>query len=487
MNNLRRITLSTLLLLLLLGLRPGVAFGQDRAAVQRALDTGSVVDLNGKTIRVDSALVLRNRGTLKNGVIESSAGEFAVVFDGNGSDQTLQSVTLRGAGVGLIGGAQYTRPSILDCRVEAARATGIKITVLSREAKIERNYIADNPRQYGLIAFHLRRASVRFNHFHNVNQGAHLLSPSEHTHFSDNRGTKLREFLIEAQRLGDFICQDVYFERNVATDWLDRMNDSAWGSICLDEGTRIWVRDNYSHADPRTPWNRYQYPDGSWSLDRWGINEFSFDTGEVANNVFVGDYWYHLMVAGAGGRNKTPMVLRDNKLYGRPSGGSYIGTESPPVKAPLDINNLKDPNSAHAPPPPGNTPPATQPAPGGTWPANLRTTRVDRTNITVAWEPLADPNLVGYVVWAKPREQTDWRQFVMGKGETSLQFQPNPGWEYWMSVEATTDTRIVQSNVIHVKAERDPPGTQPATQPAMKKVRIHVDADPGVEVEVIRK
>jgi hypothetical protein len=288
------------------------------------------------------------------------ADKFHLRIAGNARDVLLRGLDIEGTGIGMLDGGGYHNIRLFGNKIKADNGTpGIKATISSNILTIDSNFFHDY-NQYGMILFHVTSCAVINNIFDNIFQGAHILN-SLQTSFSFNKGTRLRRMLVEMQRLGSFICRDITVRGNQAKDWKDRFNDSELASICVDQGVNVKVLDNWGLAGANTPWNRFQYPNGSWSQDRWGYGiEASFSTGEVSNNILGGPWWYHVAVAGAGGQNTNPMPVINNGFYGVPSGGNYIVTHSAPVKPPIDQNNVKDPDLSHMPQPgqsPGPIPP----------------------------------------------------------------------------------------------------------------------------------
>jgi hypothetical protein len=447
-----------------------------------------VVNLNGTTMNLGSgSLVIPSGRTIKGpGTINGNG--HAIRFEGNGADQVIDGVTVN-CGIGLLSGSKYTRPAILNCTIRASGTEGIKATIPTEGLRIEGNTFRDYE-HYGLIVYHVSNASIQRNTFTNVMQGGHILNPDNVT-ISFNRLTGLTRMGFEVQRINlNHIARNITVEGNVIYDWKKPYHDSFGLSIVSDQAVNTRVINNYLRGNigPGGNWHPQTATDGQGKRFGYGI-EYGAASGVVSGNVVGGMFANHVVVSGAGGAHTQPIPVTSNRFYAVPLWRDWITTEAPPCPAPPDTNNVKDPNLANMPqpPPPGSQPappPVTQPA---TWQPNIRVVTLNKQQIVIEWD--AHPSAIRYVVHFRPNNPADWKQVATNVGTRTATIQANENWRYKISVDAITHTQTLASEPIERQAVGEPQQPSPATQPVKKKARIlyEVEADPDVEVEVIRK
>lgn len=229
---------------------------------------------------------------------------------------------------------------------------------------IESNYFHDSPNSdRTLEIWNWSEGSYSFNTFDTVNDGGHIMNPGHGLQIKGNRFKKLRRMSIEVQQdkyPPSIWCERFTYEDNVIESRRLPYWDSMGASIPL-AGIGVAIRNNY--------FNEFPY-DGVWGdADSSGHQRGSYGIeapqapagqagGIVENNIIVSDR----CVAAVACPGKDTIV-RNNKFYGPFAWGVVFGEPgSLGGGNAVEVNNLKDPNAAHAPPIPGGTtpPPPTQ-------------------------------------------------------------------------------------------------------------------------------
>ena len=328
----------------------------DLRAIQRAIDaskpgdtvafpagvydcSGTIFLRSGRSYRAEGHVVLRFN--------ELPADTYGVALMANCADVTFSGFHLVGGGIRLSDGERYRDVRIVDNHItQTAQTPGVYVSIPTDGLVVERNRFHDYP-QYGVIAFHLNRATIARNVFHNIEQGAHVLAPSEACNFSFNHGTKLTRMGLEVQRLGEAIAKDMVVEGNVFHDWKLPFRDSFGLSIVADRSVNTRVINNYVRANFTGPWNEETKTDGQGERFGYGI-EAGFASGVVEGNVVGGPWANHVVVS----HKDTP--VRNNKLYGKPVWKKHIAGEPGPEGSGTAVaeDNLIETDMKKMPPPP---------------------------------------------------------------------------------------------------------------------------------------
>ena len=328
----------------------------DRRAIQRAIDAskpGDTVRFPSGTFDCSGTIFLRSNRTYQGTgdttlrFNDLAADVYGVAFLPNCAEVAFDGFQIVGAGVRLTDGERYRDIRITNNHVTQTRNTpGVYVTIPSDRLVIERNRFHDYD-HYGVIAYHINEACVSRNIFHNIQQGAHLLAPSNACNFSFNHGTRLTRMGLEVQRMGDTIARDMVVEGNVFYDWKLPFRDSFGLSIVADESVNTRIVNNYVRADHTGEWNDETARDGQGKRFGYGI-EAGFTSGVVEGNIVGGPFANHVVAS----HKNTP--VRSNKLYGRPVWKKHITGEPGPggTGSVVTENNLIETDLKKMPPPP---------------------------------------------------------------------------------------------------------------------------------------
>ena len=243
----------------------------DVKSIQRAIDASKpgdtvrfpagVFDVSG-TIFLRSGRTYQGSGETTLRFNDLAADAYGVAFLPNCAQVTFDGFHLVGAGIRLTDGERYRDIRITNNHVTQTRNTpGVYVTIPSDRLVVARNRFHDYD-HYGVIAYHINEACVSRNVFHNIQQGAHLLAPSNACNFSFNYGTRLTRMGLEVQRMGDTIARDMVVEGNVFHDWKLPFRDSFGLSIVADESVNTRIVNNYVRADHTGAWNDETARDG---------------------------------------------------------------------------------------------------------------------------------------------------------------------------------------------------------------------------------
>jgi hypothetical protein len=328
----------------------------DRHGIQQAIDAS----LPGQTVRFPSGvfdcsdtLYLRSnrtyRGTGQTVLRFNSLPRdtYGVAFLPNCTDVTFSGFRLVGGGIKLSDGERYRDIRITHNRITGTADTpGVYISIPSERLVIEHNRFHDYD-HYGVIAYHIDRASVSRNVFSNIVQGAHLLAPKNDCTFSFNYGRGLTRMGLEVQRMGDVIAVNTTVEGNVFHDWKLPFRDSFGLSIVPDESINTRIINNYLCASFSGPWNAETRTGGQGERFGYGI-EAGFASGVVEGNV-VGGPWANHIVA-----SHPDTLVTNNRLYGKPVWQKHLAGEPGPggFGSVVSKNNRVELNMKKMPPPP---------------------------------------------------------------------------------------------------------------------------------------
>lgn len=322
--------------MVLLALIALLAAPDDTAALQRLVNGGGEITLDGRTYHLSAPLVLPSRTTLHgNGatlVFALPTERYGVELAPGAEDVRLENLTLRGGGVGMYQGERYRDVAILHCTIADSKMPGVYASIDSVGLRIEGCRFQDLT-DTAIRLYDVDRCTIRGNTFLRVFQGMHVLNPHDDVVIDDNHGRQLHRMGIEIQQLDEKspTTSRLRVTNNSFADWRKPFYDSFGLSVMAMRSIDTVVSGNTliaTYEGPRGPTN------DNGNLFGYGI-EAGFTTGRVEGNVVAGPFWYGIIVATEGARVERNRVI--GVEAGHEIGGEVGGfaAESDNVREPM--------------------------------------------------------------------------------------------------------------------------------------------------------